>query len=435
MVRFRSIERPYAHLQSLRDRKILLVRLMAGRWLEQDAGLDPALDRFRHHLLACCSHGLTDDPGFSLSRYLRLSYRQAVAKQAVDLDPFKGSDRPTRRQGSAHDDAAHPARCLRKRMVGDIRKISCQRCASRIGTVCADRSKDERLLRRGECLRSFQDLFEFTRSEVERVYRRDVRWAKQLPDMHVGFKTRRGRDHELVEGTTAFPDADGDPSTPERHADVEISLPIETFGIREHYQLLYILFHELVVHVPEQALRQGRRETFREDCGLTEGAIDAVAHDVALAGLKRIGPKTDVLEGLSEAFEDEIRFRHLERTRRPAPLPSESTQELRARFATQSARWIGRGTMRRLETACGKSGMAKPALVRRFLLGINILPMTRKERQALLAALDPYPNLERQADLVGLMRDFVENGDWAPIRRYLDEVDASTPKRVPTSLP
>jgi hypothetical protein len=78
--------------------------------------------------------------------------------------------------------------------------------------------------------------------------------------------------------------------------------------------------------------------------------------------------------------------------------------------------------------------MATPALVRRFLLGINILPLTREERQALLTALDPYPNLARQADLFGLMREFVEDGDWRPIRRYLDDVEASTPRRTPTSL-
>ena len=249
MARFRSIERPYAHLQSLRDRKILLLRLMAGRRLEQDAVYDRALDRFRHHLLACCGNGLTDDPDFWLSRFLRLSYRQAVAMQVVEFEPTNELDRPSVQPGSSHGDAADPARCLRKQIVGDIRKISCQRCASQTGAVCADRSEDERLLRRGECLRPFQDLFDFARFEVERVYRRDVRWAKRLPDMHIGFKTRRGRDHELVDGTTAFPAADGDPSTPERHADVEIALPIETFGVREHHQLLYILFHELVVHV------------------------------------------------------------------------------------------------------------------------------------------------------------------------------------------
>lgn len=435
MVRFRSIERPYAHLQSLRDRKILLLRLMAGRWLEHDASYDPSLDRFRHHLLDCCSHRLTEDPSFWLSRYLRLSYRQAVARQAVELDPMNGGDRPSRQPDGPHGDMAEPVRCLRLQMASDLRQISCQRCANRAGPVCADRSGDEQLLRRGECLRPFQNLFDFARSEVERVYRRDVRWAKRLPDLRVGFKTRRGRDHELVEGTTAFPDADADPSTPERHADVEITLPIETFGVREHHQLLYILFHELVVHVPEQALRRGRREAFQEDCGLTEGVIDVVAHDVALASLGRQGQSAAFLEGHRQAFAHEISFRHLERTRRPDQLTYEATREMRARHAAQLARWIGRRTMKRLQAVSRKSRMATPALVRSFLLGINILPLKRQERQALLTALDPYPNLARQADLFGLMRGFVEDGDWRPIRRYLDDVEAGTPRRAPTSLP
>ena len=258
-----------SHL-NLDDRKRLLVRLHFARNLDADPlDGDKALTIVNSMRKNACGRAENTE-------ILNSSFPLDLSLKDVFIDAKKACPKKSE---SDPDNYESQIRKRTARFWHDIREINCSRCGKERDNHICDGNKEadnEAVKNMGECWKPLQELFDYTIEATEKTYCNYAHGFSEAGQIKIGFKTIPSEEL-IIEPTTKF-EYDQKKS---RHCSVAtIGLPVQNFNAELYFEMLYALFHELMVHSVQSIFISRKRTVFGEDCSFGEGLVDAVAYHI-----------------------------------------------------------------------------------------------------------------------------------------------------------